>query len=199
VLPIAARTNEKDSERVVVGFASEMSKVFNTKTRAPYMVPLQTVLLSEVKQRLKIMEAPNIRDEEIKQAFSQSEDYKILSSLLPSGAIHKVSSDQLIFEEEPDFLDPSKVQEILRRHSVRQPRKTIRNKSHDSDWEKISCDDLHPLEGIMEELPFKESWEELEERHKQDPSCLFSEYLSFKLVPVIAKANDDLRQEILAM
>jgi len=40
VLPVTARTAEKDSERVVVGFVEEISKVFNTKNRAPYMVPL---------------------------------------------------------------------------------------------------------------------------------------------------------------
>ena len=49
---MTGRGAERDSERVVVGLVSEMSKVFNTKTRAPYMVPLQTVQLSEVKLRL---------------------------------------------------------------------------------------------------------------------------------------------------
>jgi hypothetical protein len=49
VLPITARGAENDSERVVVGMVQEMSKIFNTKTRAPFMVPLSTVLLSEVK------------------------------------------------------------------------------------------------------------------------------------------------------
>jgi hypothetical protein len=53
VLPVTARGADKDSERVVVGLAAEMSKIFNTKTRTPFMVPLQTVQLSEVKLRLK--------------------------------------------------------------------------------------------------------------------------------------------------
>jgi phosphatidylinositol 4-kinase B len=39
----------------------------------------------------------------------------------------------------------------------------------------------------------------MEARHVEGTSCLFSDYKSFKLIPVIVKANDDLRQEILAM
>ena len=53
LLPISSRGQEKDSERVIVGLASKLSRVFNTKSRAPYMVPLETVELAEVKKCLK--------------------------------------------------------------------------------------------------------------------------------------------------
>jgi phosphatidylinositol 4-kinase len=83
---------------------------------------------------------------------------------------------------------------------MRRPRgKTFRHKSQNSDWEKISCDDLHPLDGIIDDPPFRELWQEMEVRHIAEASCLFSYYKSFKLIPVIVKANDDLRQEILAI
>jgi hypothetical protein len=38
--------------RVVVGVVPELARVFSTKMRAPFMVPLQTVLLSEVRAYL---------------------------------------------------------------------------------------------------------------------------------------------------
>jgi hypothetical protein len=37
---------------VVVGLIPELAKVFNTKTRAPYMIPFETVSLREVKEKL---------------------------------------------------------------------------------------------------------------------------------------------------
>jgi len=43
---------ERDDIRVIVGVIPEKSRVFNTKNRAPYMVPLETVKLSEVKRIL---------------------------------------------------------------------------------------------------------------------------------------------------
>lgn len=52
ILPVLSFTDE-GSVRVVTGLAASMSRVFNTKTRAPYMVPLQTVKLSEVRERLE--------------------------------------------------------------------------------------------------------------------------------------------------
>jgi hypothetical protein len=42
----------RDEARVIVGVVPEISRVFSTKTRAPYMVPLETVKLSEVQQIL---------------------------------------------------------------------------------------------------------------------------------------------------
>ena len=82
----------------------------------------------------------------------------------------------------------------MNRHSIRMPRgKTIKQRSQNPDWEKISCDDIHPLDGVMDDPPFKELWEELELRHLQETTSHFADYLSFKLVPVIVKANDDLR------
>lgn len=49
VMPICG---QRDEARVIVGVVPEMSRVFSTKTRAPYMVPLETVKLSEVQQIL---------------------------------------------------------------------------------------------------------------------------------------------------
>ena len=49
VMPVCG---ERDEVRVIVGVIPERSRVFNTKTRAPYMVPLETVKLSEVKHIL---------------------------------------------------------------------------------------------------------------------------------------------------
>ena len=45
VMPICGK---RDNARVIVGVVPEISRVFSTKTRAPYMVPLETVMLSEV-------------------------------------------------------------------------------------------------------------------------------------------------------
>ena len=45
--------------------------------------------------------------------------------------------------------------------------------------------------------PFKDRWKNLEKR-----TCLASDYQkykSYRLKPLIVKANDDLRQEVLAM
>ena len=52
---------------------------------------------------------------------------------------------------------------------------------------------------MIDDPPFRELWQEMEARHTAETLCLFSDYKSFKLIPVIVKANDDLRQEILAM
>jgi len=49
VMPLCG---ERDEPRVIVGVIPEKARVFNTKTRAPYMVPLETVKLSEVKRIL---------------------------------------------------------------------------------------------------------------------------------------------------
>lgn len=43
---------QRDEVRVIVGVIPEISRVFNTKTRTPFMVPLETVKLSEVQQIL---------------------------------------------------------------------------------------------------------------------------------------------------
>ncbi len=60
---------------------------------------------------------------------------------------------------------------------------------------------MNPLDGLLEDPPFKELWNNLEDRHRREwaKSSYFTEYSSYKLKPVIVKANDDLRQEILAM
>ena len=44
-----ATDRPRQETRVVTGLVPELAKVFSTKMRAPYMVPLQTMLLSEVK------------------------------------------------------------------------------------------------------------------------------------------------------
>jgi phosphatidylinositol kinase/protein kinase (PI-3 family) len=51
------------------------------------------------------------------------------------------------------------------------------------------------LEGMDD--PFKESWKQIE--RKKLALSDYKEYRSFRLRPIIVKANDDLRQEVLAM
>ena len=54
---------------------------------------------------------------------------------------------------------------------------------------------------MIKDPPFKDKWVDIENQYKQNAgeAHQFREYKSFSLKALIAKANDDLRQEILAM
>ncbi len=47
------------------------------------------------------------------------------------------------------------------------------------------------------EDPFKDKWRQVELKYQQ--MSVYSDFKSFRLKPFIIKANDDLRQEVLAM
>ena len=56
------------------------------------------------------------------------------------------------------------------------------------DWENVSKSELD-LEGMDD--PFKESWRQIERRNMLLSDL--KDYKSYKLRPIIVKANDDLR------
>ena len=60
-------------------------------------------------------------------------------------------------------------------------------------WEDIDTEDLHHLDGILDDPPFKELWASIVQRHKLKGESPYSGYSSYRLRPVIVKANDDLR------
>ena len=63
LLPLGYRSSPTDNDvRVIIGVLPELAKVFNTKTRAPYMVAFETVALSEVEERLKPYFYPHYED-----------------------------------------------------------------------------------------------------------------------------------------
>ena len=63
------------------------------------------------------------------------------------------------------------------------------------EWEKVSVGDAK-LEDDYD--PFKQKWKQIEAKYFM-ASATFREYKTYKLKPMIVKANDDLRQEVLAL
>jgi len=69
-----------------------------------------------------------------------------------------------------------------------------------SDWECISEKDLEgldmpPLNPITD--PFKQKWKEI--RVSYQNTSKYRHYQTYALKPMIVKANDDCRQEVLAI
>lgn len=54
LVPIGSRDIQK-GVRVIMSIRPELSKIFNTKTRAPYLVVFETVSLEEVKEKLGML------------------------------------------------------------------------------------------------------------------------------------------------
>lgn len=117
----------------MTGLIPELAKVFSTKTRAPYMVPLQTMLLSEVKDLIEGTQSP-VAVATASNNNNQEEDH--------FRDLHYVPSS----EEEEVKQDP--VPELSRHSSAEEGGK----------WENIDRDDIHPLDGLISDPPFKILW-----------------------------------------
>lgn len=72
--------------------------------------------------------------------------------------------------------------------------KSVASSGGVDDWEMVS-----ESEAILEymEDPFKDKWCNLQ--HQCYEQSNLKQYKSYKLQPMIVKANDDLRQEVLAI
>lgn len=70
----------------------------------------------------------------------------------------------------------------------------VEEEQKEEDWENISFSFIC-MDGM--EDPFKDKWKQVEARYQQRSA--YSDFKSFRLRPFIIKANDDLRQEVLAM
>lgn len=100
-----------------------------------------------------------------------------------------------------DLSNPQQLKEILEKYSGNnKPSAHTNSKDYGSnqqnfeDWDILNYSDLN-LEGMDD--PFKDRWSHI--HHRYNSISDFKDYKSYQLKPLIVKANDDLRQEILAM
>lgn len=173
------------------------------------MVPFETVLLSEVTEELiKQDYAYAISQARLKPSLEgvEKEKKQPNPNLIEAEEEEKVPGDfdkSTFHRSQSNLLQPGEGLELFKDYDVDailQKFKSSKSYSQSpdvGDWENVDAVDADELDLLMVGgPPFKELWEDIELKHREKQEL---QYQSYKLKPIIAKENDDLRQELMAM
>lgn len=203
---------QDDCCNIIVGVLPELSFCFNTKARVPIKITVECIRVYECDQwdKLHVEQCKNVNGNGTNNGSSNQKSNS-------SGKIHSIVLTDFNSKEEYDevikirdkalkvkqqqVLNQKEIDKILKdiKYANDNPKNEDKTKKTYLLKEKQSIK-LNQL--ICDYTPeainlFGDKWSDVVQKHKADSE--FKNFESYSLMSFIAKSNDDLRQEVLAM
>ena len=182
-------STEDESASIIVGVIKELSMCFNTKARVPIKIVVESVRVNECEQYSELYEEKERKEESNIKVYKSIEDFfEVMDE-----KEEKLKQQQSKNQKEIDKI----LQKI--KYENEHPDKKVSHILSITYHKTQLINDNSLLTSFTPETItlFGDKWSSVIEKYKAKSS--YGKFSSYTLLPLIAKSNDDLRQEHLAL